>query len=189
MISFFLGGWDMFFGVSQYWCSTNDLGTSLAADRWPKHGKLFACTTVGPRSKGVTSEGSEGLYKGIFWCKVNGIPGMWWHDNFDMIAWCLCESVFFLQWFFYRVHPLIVFPSRRRVPSCDPWCLIFFFRPNSWETFFTVGKHIAGWWFYKYFLFSPLFGEDSHFDCIYDMFQLGWNHQLDRNNYPVEIEH
>ena len=27
----------------------------------------------------------------------------------------------------------------------------------------------------KYFLFSPLFGEDSHFDE--HIFQMGWNHQ------------
>lgn len=57
---FFSGGGDIFCGVSQY-CAALDLGTSLAADRWPKHGKLFACTTVGPQSKVVTSEGSEGL--------------------------------------------------------------------------------------------------------------------------------
>ena len=30
---------------------------------------------------------------------------------------------------------------------------------------------------FKYFLFSPLLGEDSHFDD--HIFQRGWNHQLD----------
>ena len=39
---------------------------------------------------------------------------------------------------------------------------------------------------FKDFLFSPLFGEDSHFDYF---FQRGWNHQLvvdwDNNNFPV----
>lgn len=45
----------------------------------------------------------------------------------------------FLQGFFHRVHPLIVFPSPRRVPSCDPWCLMTFFsqiherRFHSWQ--------------------------------------------------------
>ena len=37
---------------------------------------------------------------------------------------------------------------------------------------------ISGWWQLKYFLFSPLFGEDFPFDE--HIFQMGWfNHQLD----------
>ena len=36
---------------------------------------------------------------------------------------------------------------------------------------------------FKYVLFSPLFGEDSHFD---EFFQMGWNHQLERRS-PVEL--
>ena len=38
------------------------------------------------------------------------------------------------------------------------------------------GEHLGGG--FQYFLFSPLFGEDSHFDD--HIFQMGWfNHQLD----------
>ena len=38
------------------------------------------------------------------------------------------------------------------------------------------GNMISGWWQLKYFLFSPLFGEDSH---LTNIFQMGWNHQPD----------
>ena len=36
---------------------------------------------------------------------------------------------------------------------------------------------LTRWWQLKYFLISPLFGEDSQFDE--HIFQLNWNHQLD----------
>ena len=35
---------------------------------------------------------------------------------------------------------------------------------------------------FKYFLFSSLFGEDSHFDYC-NIFQLGWNHKLEKIDY------
>ena len=36
--------------------------------------------------------------------------------------------------------------------------------------------YVTRWWQLKYFLCSPLFGEDSHFDE--HIFQMGWfNHQ------------
>ena len=35
---------------------------------------------------------------------------------------------------------------------------------------------------FKYFSFSPLPGEDSHFDYS-NIFQVGWNHQLDKDCY------
>ena len=38
-------------------------------------------------------------------------------------------------------------------------------------------KKKAGWWQLKYFLCSPLLGEDFQFDE--HIFQLGWNHQLE----------
>ena len=39
---------------------------------------------------------------------------------------------------------------------------------------------MARWWQLKYFLFSTLFGEDSHFDEHIYILQTGWfNHQLD----------
>ena len=42
-----------------------------------------------------------------------------------------------------------------------------------------IGLHeMTRWWQLKYFLFSSLFGEDSHFDYC-NIFQRGWNHQLD----------
>ena len=40
---------------------------------------------------------------------------------------------------------------------------------------FRILKRWPRWWF-RICLFSPLFGEDSHFD--YNIFQLSWNHQL-----------
>ena len=36
---------------------------------------------------------------------------------------------------------------------------------------------ISGWWNFKYFLFSTLFGEDE--PILTKIFQMGWNHQLD----------
>ncbi len=36
---------------------------------------------------------------------------------------------------------------------------------------------------FKYVLFSPLLGEDSHFDI--NIFQMGWNHQLENVQYTV----
>ena len=36
----------------------------------------------------------------------------------------------------------------------------------------------TGWWQLKYFSFSPLPGEDSHFDE--HIFQMGWNHQPEK---------
>ena len=44
---------------------------------------------------------------------------------------------------------------------------------------------ITRWWQLKYFLFSTLFGEESHFDE--HIFQMGWfNHHLDHRikKYP-----
>ena len=41
-----------------------------------------------------------------------------------------------------------------------------------------IAKKVARWWFYFYFLFSPLLGEDFHFDE--HIFQMGWfNHHLE----------
>jgi len=39
---------------------------------------------------------------------------------------------------------------------------------------------------FKHFLFSPLFGEDSHFDD--DIFQRGWfNHQLEEHVFGLAL--
>ena len=39
-------------------------------------------------------------------------------------------------------------------------------------------KHMTGWWFQIFLIFTPKLGEDSHFDE--HIFQRGWfNHQLD----------
>ncbi len=51
-------------------------------------------------------------------------------------------------------------------PTFDTW--------NPWNS----KKHpITGWWQLKYFLFSPLFGEDE--PILTNIFERGWNHQLD----------
>ena len=52
-------------------------------------------------------------------------------------------------------------------------------RPWVWKSYISgLVLRISGWWQLKYFLFSPWFGEDSHFDE--HIFQMGgWLHQLD----------
>ena len=45
------------------------------------------------------------------------------------------------------------------------------------STIYIINHHKSSrWWQLKYFLFSLLFGEDSHFDE--HIFQMGWNHHL-----------
>ena len=50
----------------------------------------------------------------------------------------------------------------------------------SW-TFRNLSKILGGG--FKDFLFSSLFGEDSHFDST-NIFQRGWNHQLELEGFP-----
>ena len=52
---------------------------------------------------------------------------------------------------------------------------------KSIRSLFSLNQNLGGG--FKDFLFSPLFGEDSHFDV--HIFQRGWNHQLEKQNHPV----
>ena len=39
-----------------------------------------------------------------------------------------------------------------------------------------IPKSVTGWWFQTLFIFIPIWGNDPI--CLYDIFQMGWNHQL-----------
>ena len=63
----------------------------------------------------------------------------------------------------WRRAPRRKFSTRTRMPS---WQVMVYVQPK------------AGWWQLKHFLVSPLPGEDE--PILTNIFQMGWNHQLER---------
>ena len=102
----------------------------------------------------------ESLKKCIFFV-FNGVI----HQGFEILS---STPRLRLMPFKHVLHKLLQRPPGQGTNETLSW-LVWWCDDNS-DSWWTR------WWQLKYFLFSPLFGEDFQFDE--HIFQMGWNHQL-----------
>ena len=104
-------------------------------------------------------------------------------SSFDVHLWCLgvwhCQSIGI-----ENIPPRLWWRLVKHLPLCRAQALIGYLRfTMMFCVTYTVYNHICitRWWFQIFFIVIPIWGNDPIW--LYNIFQMGWNHQLDKYGF------
>ena len=112
-------------------------------------------------------------YDYVIWCCVILCYIIWW-----LFIWIyICYKTFYI----YVISGLSWTTTKNGVlfVSCHPMPEVSHVLHPKQDGPYT------GWWFQIFFIFTPIWGKISN---LTNIFQRGWNHQLDRNFVPFFFE-